>query len=363
MKPMMYGSKRLPTLLGGPLLAALALLAGSAGAQQAITVTSFGGTYGKSQIESMHKPFAAKSGVRVLSEDYNGGLAEIRAQVRTGNVKWDVVDVETAEAIRGCDEGLFERVDPAKLPAGANGAAAAKDFYEGGIMPCAVRNISWSNVVAYDGKRLKGNAPKSLKDFFDLKKFPGKRGLKKEPNVNLEWALLADGVPPEKVYEVLGTPQGLERAFKKLDSIKGSIVWWQAGAQAPQLLADGEVAMTSAYHGRIFDAATREKQSFVVIWDGQVQVSDHFAIVKGGKNLAAARDFLGFATGTRPLADQAKYVAYAPGRRSSVELVEPAVRAWLPNAGHPGQMLVSNAEWWADHADEINQKFAAWLAR
>ena len=70
--------------------------------------------------------------------------------------------------------------------------------------------------------------------------FPGKRGLKKEPNVNLEWALLADGVPPEKVYEVLGTPQGLERAFKKLDTIKGSIVWWQAGAQAPQLLADGE---------------------------------------------------------------------------------------------------------------------------
>lgn len=342
---------------------AAALLSSGAVAASTITVTSFGGTYGKSQIESMHKPFSTTSGVSVLSEDYNGGLAEIRAQVSTGNVKWDVVDVETAEAIRGCDEGLFERVDPAVLPAGSDGKPAAEDFFNGAIMDCAVRNISWSNVVAFDSRRFKGEVPGTLADFFDVKKFPGKRGLKKEPNVNLEWALMADGVPPEKVYDVLGTPDGLQRAFRKLDSIKGSIVWWAAGAQAPQLLADGEVAMTSAYHGRIFNAVRSEKQNFVVVWDGQVQVSDHFAIVKGTKNLAAAKDFLKYATGTKPLAEQAKFVAYAPARRSSIPQVDASVRAWLPNAGHPGRMLVSNAEWWADHADEINQKFAAWLAK
>lgn len=342
---------------------AATVFSAAAAAESSVTVTSFGGTYGKSQIEAMHKPFTAASGVKVLSEDYNGGLAEIRAQVSTGNVKWDVVDVETAEAIRGCDEGLFERVDAAALPTGADGKSAAEDFFEGGIMDCAVRNISWSNVVAYDAKRFKGATPSSLADFFDVKKFPGKRGLKKEPNVNLEWALMADGVAPEQVYAVLGTPDGLQRAFRKLDTIKGSIVWWQAGAQAPQLLADGEVAMTSAYHGRIFNAVRNENQSFVPVWDGQIQVSDQFAIVKGTKNLAAAKEFLKFATGTKPLAEQAKYVAYAPGRRSSIPLVDESVRAWLPNAGHAGRVLVSNAEWWADHADEINQKFAAWLAK
>lgn len=332
-------------------------------ADQALTVTSFGGAYGKSQIESMHKPFAKKAGVKVMSEDYNGGLAEIRAQVQTGNVKWDVVDVETAEAIRGCDEGLFEKVNAAMLPAGADGTPAAKDFAEGSVKTCSVRNITWSNVIAYDEKRIKGAAPTSLADFFDLTKFPGRRGLKKEPQVNLEWALMADGVPPEKVYEVLGTAKGLERALKKLDSIKPSIVWWQAGAQAPQLLADGEVVMTSSYHGRIFDAATKENKPFKIVWDGQIQVSDQFAIVKGSRNLAAAQEFLRFATGSQPLADQAKYVAYAPARTSSLKLVDPAVKTWLPNAGHSGRMLVSNAEWWADHADEINQKFSVWLAK
>ncbi len=342
---------------------AATLACGAAAAQATITVTSFGGTYGKSQIESMHKPFTAATGVKVLSEDYNGGLAEVRAQVRTGNVKWDVIDVEAAEAIRGCDEGLFERIDPAILPAGVDGKAAREDFFDGGIMECAVRNISWSNIVAFDAKRMKGDVPTTLADFFDVKKFPGKRGLKREPNVNLEWALMADGVPPEQVYEVLGTAEGLQRAFRKLDTIKDSIVWWQAGAQAPQLLADGEVVMTSAYHGRVFDAVRNEKQSFVAIWDGQIQVSDHFAIVKGSKNLAASVEFVKFATGSQPLADQAKFVAYAPGRKSSIPLVDPAVREWLPNAGHPGRTLVSNAEWWADHADEVNQKFAAWLAK
>lgn len=362
MKTTMTKQRGLPLKTFAAALAATVFSAAAA-AESAITVTSFGGTYGKSQIEAMHKPFTAASGIKVLSEDYNGGLAEIRAQVGTGNVKWDVVDVETAEAIRGCDEGLFERVDVAALPKGADGKAATEDFFEGGIMDCAVRNISWSNVVAYDAKRFKGDAPSSLADFFDLKKFPGKRGLKKEPNVNLEWALMADGVAPEQVYAVLGTPEGLQRAFRKLDTIKGSIVWWQAGAQAPQLLADGEVAMTSAYHGRIFNAVRNEKQTFVPVWDGQIQVSDQFAIVKGSKNLAAAKEFLKFATGTKPLAEQAKYVAYAPGRRSSIPLVDESVRSWLPNAGHPGRVLVSNAEWWADHADEINQKFAAWLAK
>ena len=214
--------------MGVALALAATLACGAATAQATITVTSFGGTYGKSQFESMHKPFAAATGVKVLSEDYNGGLAQVRAQVRTGNVKWDVIDVEAAEAIRGCDEGLFERIDPAILPAGVDGKAASEDFFDGGIMECAVRN---------------------------------------------------------------------------------------------------------------------EKQSFVAIWDGQIQVSDHFASVKGSRNLAASVEFVKFATGSQPLVDQAKFVAYAPGRKSSIPLVDPAVREWLPNAGHPGRMLVSNAEW------------------
>jgi len=90
--------------------------------------------------------------------------------------------------------------------------------------------------------------------------------MRKNPSVNLEWALLADGVAPADVYKVLATPAGLDRAFKKLDTIKSSIVWWTAGAQPPQLLASGEVVMTSVYHGRIYDANMKDKRNFALVW-------------------------------------------------------------------------------------------------
>ena len=342
--------------------AATGLLAGHASAQQ-ITVTSWGGAYTRSQVAAMHEPFSKATGVKILSEDYNGGLAEIRAQVKTGNVKWDVVDVELAEAIRGCDEGLFEKIDASRLPKGADGADAKDDFLPGMVNACAIANISYANVVAYDRAKLGANPPTRLEDFFDLRKYPGKRGMKKEPNVNLEWALMADGVAPADVYKVLSTPAGVDRAFRKLDTIKSQIVWWSAGAQPPQLLASGEVVMTSVFHGRIFDANTKDNRNFAVLWDGQITVPDLFVVMKGSKNTKAAMDFVMFATGTRPLADQTKFIPYAPARKSSLKLVDDKTKPWLPGPAQGGRGFQTNAAWWADKADELNQRFAAWAAR
>ncbi|NBW25913.1 MAG: extracellular solute-binding protein, partial [Betaproteobacteria bacterium] len=115
-----------------------------------------------------------------------------------------------------------------------------------------------------DKAKYGANGPKTLEDFFNVTKFPGKRGLKKDPSVTLEWALMADGVAVNDVYKVLGTPAGVDRAFKKLDTIKSSIVWWTAGAQPPQLLASGEVVMTHSWHGRIVDANVKEKKDFAL---------------------------------------------------------------------------------------------------
>lgn len=338
------------------------MLALSANAQT-ITVTSYGGAYGKSQQEVMHKPFTAKTGIKVLSEDYNGGLAEIRAQVQTGNVKWDVVDVEFAEALRGCDEGLFEKIDVSKLPKGDDGTDAKADFLPGMINACAIANISYANVVAYDKAKMGANAPAKLDDYYDLKKFAGKRGMKKEPQVNLEQALMADGVAPADVYKVLSTPAGVARAFKKLDTIKSQIVWWSTGAQPVQLLASGEVAMTTVYHGRIYDADMKDGKNFAVVWDGQITVPDLFVVVKGSKNTKAAMDFVMFATGTKPLAEQTNYIPYAPARKSSLALVADKIKPWLPGSAHAGRGFQTDAGWWSDHADELNQKFAAWLSK
>ena len=180
------------------------------------------------------KPFRAESGEWVVMETYGGGLAEIRDQVGTENVVWDVVDFEQSDLIQGCREGLLEKIDHSALPAGADGTAAPEDFTAGALTECGVGQMIWSTVVGYDASL--GKNPSQLADFFDVREFPGKRGLRRDPRVVLEWALLSDGVAPEEVYATLDTEAGQERAFKVLDGIKSSIVWWSTGEEPVNLL-------------------------------------------------------------------------------------------------------------------------------
>ena len=346
---------------------ALTFAAGVAMAGE-ITVVSWGGAYTKSQVEAYHKPWIAMTGNSIVSEDYNGGLAEVKAQVEAGNVTWDLVDVELSDAVRGCDEGLLEPIDKSLLPAAPDGTPATEDFLEGALPECAVANIVWSTVFAYDTSKTQGVG--GIADFFDLGKFPGKRGLRKSPKATLEMALMADGVAAGDVYDVLGTDEGVDRAFAKLDTIKDSVVWWEAGAQPPQLLADGEVVMTTAYNGRIFNAAIAESKPFEVNWDGQILDFDLWVIPKGAPNKDLAMDFVKFSTDTQRLADQAAWISYGPARKSSGPLVGlfndgktemgphmPTSEAALKNA------LVNDFEFWADHGEELNERFNAWLAQ
>ncbi len=341
---------------------------GTALADKSITVVSWGGAYTKSQVEAYHKPWMAETGNTIVSEDYNGGLAEIKAQVEAGNVTWNVVDVELSDAVRGCDEGILEPIDHSILPAAPDGTAAVDDFIEGALPECAVANIVWSTIFAYDSSKTEGVT--GIADFFDLEKFPGKRGLRKNPKAQLEMALMADGVPADQVYDVLSTPEGVDRAFAKLDTIKSEVVWWEAGAQPPQLLADGEVVMTTAYNGRIFNAAAGEGKPFEVNWDGQILDFDLWVIPKGAPNMEETLNFVKFSTDTQRLADQAAWIAYGPARKSSGPLVglyndgKTEMAQHMPTAeANLGNALVNNFEFWADNQDELNERFNAWLAQ
>jgi len=345
-------------------------LSGTAMAEGTITVVSWGGAYTKSQVEAYHKPWIAKTGNKIVSEDYNGGLAEVKAQVEAGNVTWDIVDVELSDAVRGCDEGLFETIDPSILPPAPDGTPATEDFIDGSITECAVGTIVWSTIYAYDNSKMTPG-PTTMEDFFDLEKFPGKRGMRKTPKANLEMALMADGVAPEDVYDVLGTPEGIERAFAKLDTIKDEVVWWEAGAQPPQLLADGEVVMTTAYNGRIFNAIAAEDKPFTIVWDNQVYDLDLWAIPRGAPNKELALDFLKFSTATEQLAAQASWISYGPVRKSSSPMVgsynsKPDLKMGpqMPTAPENFETALQNDyEFWADNQDELNERFNAWLAQ
>ena len=183
-----------------------------------LTVVSWGGAYTRSQMLAYVKPYRLLSGEWVSMETYNGGLEEIREQVETENVTWDVVDFILSDLIRGCREGLLKEIDHGTLPPGDDGTPAADDFIPGAFTPCGVGQTLWSTVVAYDAEAVGESAPSTLADFFDVDAFPGKRGLRRDPRVILEWALIADGVAPEDVYATLETDDGLDRAFSVMDA-------------------------------------------------------------------------------------------------------------------------------------------------
>ena len=363
----MHGKKlRIAALIS---MAAL-LMAQTSTADEAITVVSWGGSYARACVKGYHERFTEETGIAINLEDYNGGLAQIRAQVDVGNVYWDVVDLEIPDMVRGCDEGLLEVIEIDSLAPGPDGTPAAEDFAPETVTDCGPATIFYSTVYAYNEKNIPGEKPATMADFFDLEKFPGRRGMRRSPLVNLEFALIADGVRLDSIYATLDTPEGVDRAFRKLDTIKEHIVWWEAGAQPPQMLADGEVVMSTAYNGRIFNAQVLEDQPFVIVWDGQVLDFGGLAIVAGTPKLEAARRFVAFASTARSIADVGRYIAYSPTRRSAVPMISTHAEKGVDMIPHmptspqnSSRALHNDWEWWSDHGDEMNERFSTWLAR
>jgi putative spermidine/putrescine transport system substrate-binding protein len=339
-------------------------------AQAEVTVMSWGGAYGAAQTEGHLKPFTAATGINTTMLDSDNPATPIKAMVEAGNVTINVASVEYADAIRLCDEGLLETISIDDLPAGADGTPAAEDFLAGAVTDCGVSTDIWATVYAYDTTKFSGDAaPKTAADFFDLEKFPGKRGIRKGAKAVLEFALMADGVPAAEVYATLGTPEGLDRAFAKLDTIKSEVVWWEAGAQPPQLLADGEVVMSTAYNGRIFNAAVGEGKPFQIVWDGQIYENEMYVVPKGAPNMENAMEFIKFATSTEGLRAQAQHISYGPARKSSLkeELVfkdgKTVMAPHLPTAPENlTNALESSFTFWVDKDAELNERFNAWLA-
>ena len=330
-----------------------------------LTVVSWGDTYGRAQTLALFHPYTDKTHVDVRVANYGGGLKEISSQVASGDVEWDVVDLELDDAAAACRQGLLEHLEGIELPPGVNGRSARVDFVPGAIGPCWVGSVVYSQVIGVDDSRFAGDKPRNAADFFNPSRFPGKRGLKDSPKFNLELALLADGVQPWRVYSTLDSPAGVDRAFAKLDGIKSDIVWWRRAAEPPDMLARGDAAMSTALNARIFSVEVEPK--IRTIWDGQLYQLDVFGIPKGDPNKKRALDFIRFATGPRPLAEEARYLPYGPARFSSVALVQPNpetqvdMRPHLPTAPpNFARALAVDPDWWAKHEPELETRWAAW---
>lgn len=329
-----------------------------AGKPPLTVVSRGGGAYMKSQMLAFVNPYREMKNRWVNVEVYNGGLAQIRKQVRSLNVKWDVVEIEVADAIRACEEGLLEKIDHSVL-----GESAVDDFYPEALQECAVGETIYAKVIAYNADQMVAEKPTVLADFFDLKRFPGARGLRNSPVVNLEWALMADGVPVDQVYQVLSTDSGVNRAFKVLDRIKENIVWWDDPLQPLELLRSKKVVMTSAYSGGILDAIKKRNEDLAIVWDGQAWDLMVWVIPKETVNLKEARDFIVFASDPKRMAVQANHIAYAPARKSAMAFIDDRVQKYLPTAKqNAANVLRIDHKWWITNkkAIEIEARFAQW---
>ncbi len=340
-----------------------------------LTVVSWGGAYQTSQVKAYAEPYSELTGVTfVWDESANESVAKLRAMFEAGNVTWDLVDAEGPDSQRLCDEGLAVEIDfEASLEPGADGTSVTEDFGDSLINECFIPQIVFSTTFGFrsDVAEWEGREPDSVCAIFDLENFPGKRSLEKRPKKNLEWALLCDGVAKEDLYDVLDE-DGVDRALAKLDTIKDQVVWWSAGAETPQLLADGEVVMGSTYNGRLFSVIEEQNQPVKMLWDWQVFDFDGWVVPADlpEDRMNRVMHFLRFATDTQRLADQAKYISYGPARASSQPLVGEhadlgiAMAPHMPtNPNNQKNYLVNNLLWWADNQDDVEARFQAWLTQ
>jgi len=352
--------------------------AGSAFAEShmadSMTIVSWGGAYSASQQGAYHDPYVANTGITIINDESSGeAVAKLRAMSEAGNITWDLVDVEAADGIRLCDEGLAMEIDhDTMLAAAPDGTLASEDFGSSIVSDCFIPQIVFSTTVGYRTDMVGDTPPTDICAIFDLETYPGKRALAKKPLANVEWALLCDGVAKEDIYEVLATPEGQDQAFAKLDTIKAETIWWSAGAETPQLLADGEVVMGSTFNGRLFSAIAEQNQPIGMLWDAQMLDFDGWIVPAGlsEDRLARVMDYLMFATDTQRLADQAKYISYGPARVSSAPLVGNHGELGIPMAEHmptdpanSTNVFVTNYEFWADYRDDLDAKFQSWLAQ
>jgi putative spermidine/putrescine transport system substrate-binding protein len=312
---------------------------------------SWGGAYQDAIKKAWIEPFTKESGVAII-EDTEPSIARIRAMVDTKNVEWDVVTGGGSSLMQGAALGLFEKITPDMVD--------QSDALEGARNDYGVPSEIFSTVIGYSKAAFPNGGPKTFADFWDVKKFPGKRSLPAKPETVLEAALLADGVALADVYKVLDTPEGMKRALDKVRQIKPDVsVWWSSGAQPVQALGSGEVVMALGWNGR-FQAGIDEGLGIDMSWDQTIVQVGYFMIVKGSKNKDSAVKFLRYMSTPDAQSRFSKYVAYGPVTLKALPSIEPERLVRLPStAERIAKAVFLDIKWWAKNSVAANEQYTA----
>ncbi len=338
-------------------LAVTAIMAATPASAKDLTVVGWGGTTQAAHKTAYFEPYMKETGNKIIEDEWNGEMAKVRAMVETGKITWDVIQVEAPEVFQGCEEGLFEKLDWSKIEGGK------ANLVDGAAADCGAGVLIWSTVFAYDADKIK-NGPKNWSEYWDVKKWPGKRGMRRGAKMTLEIALQADGVKREDVYKVLATKEGVDRAFRKLDEIKSQILWWKAGAEPQQRLAAGDVAMSMAYNAWIYKVNKSDNKNFKIVWDGNNYSMDYWVVVNGSKKLDEAYKFISLSMRADRQADFFNKISYGWTAKGTGKSIKPEMLSNLPTAqGHLDNALLTNVGFWLDHGESLEKRFQVWVAK
>jgi putative spermidine/putrescine transport system substrate-binding protein len=323
--------------------------------KQEIVVLSFGGAFAEAQRVAYFDPYKSKTGVKVIEASYGGEYGKLKAAVESGNVPWDLVDIESSALLRGKEEGILLRIgkdafDTSQLiPEAIDDYGIGTDLYS--------VSLGYNTDSFPDGKE----RPSSWKDFWDVERFPGPRTMKRDPRFTLEIALIADGVPLNEVYA--DGQLDLDRAFASLDRIKPHIAaWWTTGQQPIQLLTDGEVVMAAAFGARIYTAQHDNNAPVRVVWNEGVIDIEYWAVLKGAASLKRSLDFIEFASSSERQAAFSTQFPLGPVNTDAfAHMDEKYARELNTYPENYEKQLLFNAPFWAKNEDAVRERFNAWL--
>jgi putative spermidine/putrescine transport system substrate-binding protein len=329
-------------LAGATLLGILGCGSDGSGGE-GLLFTSSGSSYQRAQTKAWLKPYSNETGT-TIRQDSPTDYAKIQSMVENNQVIWDVVNVSNDFGLQSTAE-LLEPLDYSVID--------KEPILEGYASKYRIACMLYANTLAYNTEQIDGT-PSSWADLFDTQKFPGQRGFRKSPSETLEVALLGDGVPPENLY-----PLDVDRALGKLDTIRDQIVWWKTGGQLQQQLADGEVALSSAWNGRAqkeIDAGTPVE----IQWNQNLQTADYLVVPKGTAHKEEAMELIAYCVSAQNNHRLSDFIPYAPINKESIPKVDSQVRPQLPTA-HREVGVTFNAEWWDDNREAVEQRFSKWL--
>jgi putative spermidine/putrescine transport system substrate-binding protein len=340
------------TLLGSAAaIAAAGLHSARAEDAQELTVVSFGGAYQAAQSKALFQPAAKALGITVKEATYTG-IADLRLQVKAGAVTWDVVTSGSGSAAHAGAEGILEKLDYKIID--------VSDFVPGTWQDYCVGGDVFSTVLAYNTKTYGDHPPQDWADFWDVKKFPGKRSYRNAVAGSLEPALMADGVPANQVYATLSAPGGIDRAIKKIKELKPNIaVWWSSGAQHAQLMKDGEVDMVDGWNGR-FDAVKKDGGAVAYTFNQGLLDYDAYCIPKGAPHAALAMKFLAEISKPQYQAELTKYITYGPTNKKAYDLgtIEASYAKTLPSyPDNAAKQLTIDIAWYAKNEAAASQAY------